>query len=58
MKVGSESNQILMTIPNKIINYTHQKFFAKTSSLNDKISIELFHIKTDKPIDPQAKFDF
>ena len=59
LKIGTENNMILIGPPNKILNQTHSKFYAKTSSLVDRISIELYHILSEETFNPDApKTDF
>ena len=59
IKIGTENNVILLGPPNRILNITHSKFIAKTTSLADRVSIELYHILSEEAFNPDApKTDF
>ena len=58
IKAGTEINQLLLIMPNKIVNVSNKKFFAKTYSHNDKISIEFYHILSNEALDNPSSMNF
>jgi hypothetical protein len=59
IKIGNENDILYLNAPNRILNQTHTKFVAKTSSLSDKISIEFYQILSEEAFNPDApKADF
>lgn len=47
IKIGSENNIMYLVCPDKILNPANNKFYAKTSSLNEKVSVEFYHVLSE-----------
>ena len=47
IKIGSEHNTMYFGCPDRILNQANNKFYAKTSSLNEKMSVEFYHVLSE-----------
>ena len=51
IKIGTESNQIYVAAPDRIIDVLHQKMTSNIDSINDKVYVEFYDVLDEKAFD-------
>jgi len=58
IKEGNHQNQIVVALPDRILDTLHSTFFTQTQSLSEKISIEFYQILSEEAFNPDQKMNF